>query len=135
MLQDIFDRDGNLISCVETVRSEIKYGDGHGHVVETIVNDDLRYSDFSGKNLENADFHCMNLFAANFSHANLKNADFRDVVATIANFYEAVLEGADFRGADLSGTTLKKEDLEGVAIFDERTEFHKHFPPKRPSWL
>ena len=61
MLQDIFDREGNIIGSVETVRMETKYGDGRGHVVEVVVTDDLSMSDFRGMDLRNANFHGMDI--------------------------------------------------------------------------
>lgn len=66
MLQDIFDREGNIIGSVETVRMETKYGDGRGHVVEVVVTDDLSMSDFRGMDLRNADFRGADMLCALF---------------------------------------------------------------------
>lgn len=41
MWQDIFDREGNIIGSVESVRMETKYGNGRGHVVEVLSPDDI----------------------------------------------------------------------------------------------
>lgn len=131
--QDIKDKDGNIIVAVKLYHWEVTYGDGRGHRW-TEKHDDLTQADFSGRDLENTDFHGMNIFAADFRHANLRGADFRGARVTCANFYGANLEGADFRGADLSDS-MNQEDLEGIALFDETTELRKPLPPRRPSWM
>lgn len=133
MLQDIFDRDGKVIAQVETVRMETKYGDGCGHVVETVVRDDLSLSDFRDLDLRNADFHGMDLSQAVFLGADLRNADFRDATLIYTNFYDSNLEGADFRGADMRHALFdfwQKEDM----IYDSSTQFPKH-REMRPSYL
>lgn len=134
MLIDIKDKDGNTIVCVKTVRREIKYGDGCGHVVETEIHDDLSMSDFKGMDLQNADFRGMDLFQANFYDANLMGADFRGADVRQANFYGAKLDGADFRGVKLS-PLMDYWGLKDKIIYDEETEFYKHKDTLRPSYL
>ena len=132
MIKDIYDREGNLIGIVKTVRNDLMYqiyGDSCG--VEKY--DNLSMSDFSGKNLENADFHGMDLFQADFCHCNLKGADFRGADVGSANFFDTDLEGADFRGAKVS---LYEKDAEKYKIiYDETTIFRKHHVDLRVSWM
>jgi hypothetical protein len=133
MLKDIFDREGNVIAQVETVRMETKYGDGRGHVVEVVVTDDLSMSDFRGMDLHNADFHGMDLCQANFYQANLQGADFRNARLRYTNFYDANLKDADFRGADMLCALFdrwKKEEM----IYDHTTKFPRP-PVYKPSFL
>lgn len=134
MLVDIKDKEGNTIVCVNTVRWEIKYGDGCGHVVETEIHDDLSMSDFKGMNLQNADFRGMNLLQAKFYEANLTGADFRGADVRQANFYGAKLEGTDFRGVKLS-PFMDYWGLKDKIIYDDETEFNEHKDPPRPSYL
>ena len=69
---------------------------------------DLRYVDFSNRNLSNA----------NFTKVYLNNAILRG-----ANLNNAILRGADLRGADLRGADLRGADLRNTQNFETVFQF------------
>lgn len=64
----------------------------------------LKYCDFSGARLEDANMSRAVLWFARFNGANLKGTDFTD----------ADLSRADFSGADISGADFTRADLDGA---------------------
>lgn len=80
------------------------------HIV--LENEDLRYIDFSGANLQNAFLQNANLEGANLKDANLKGAYLNQ-----ANLKNANLENADLRFAKLVGANLEGANFTN-AIYD-----------------
>lgn len=122
--QDIKDKDGNIIGQVKLFHWEVTYGDGRGNRW-TEEHDDLTQADFSGMNLENADFRGLNLCMADFRKANLKGADFRGADVVWAVFYDAVVDGADFRGVNLRQACMTWQQKKAI-ITDNNTLLYYH---------
>jgi uncharacterized protein YjbI with pentapeptide repeats len=64
----------------------------------------LKYCDFSGARLKDADLERAQLWFAKFTGADLRNVKFMD----------ADLSRADFAGADITGADFSRADLDGV---------------------
>ena len=84
-------------------------------------NCNLRWVNFEGLYLFEANFSHADLRNANFSHANLTNADFRDANLRNANLYnanlyKANLYNADLRGANFYYANLYKADLRNANL-------------------
>lgn len=66
----------------------------------------LKYCDFSGARLRDADMERAVLWFAKFTGADLKGVNFRDADLSRADFAGADISGADFTGADLDGANF-----------------------------
>ena len=81
-------------------------------------------ADFSGANLNKADFEGLDLSGINFKEADLREANFRnsildgvcfqDADLRKTNFESAYLSGADFRGAKLQDATFMQASLKEI---------------------
>ena len=67
---------------------------------------DLRYVDFSNRNLSNANFTKVYL-----NNSNLRGADLNNAILRGADLWRADLRGADLRRTDLRGADLRRADL------------------------
>jgi tetratricopeptide (TPR) repeat protein len=75
-------------------------------------------SDWSNRNLQNANFWSSSLKEANFSQSDLTGANFKDANLTGANFRNATLRNADFSKANLSHADLTGAQLQGANLQD-----------------
>jgi uncharacterized protein YjbI with pentapeptide repeats len=66
----------------------------------------LKYCDFSGARLDDADMERAVLWFAKFNGADLRNTNFTDADLSRADFSGANLSGADFTHADLDGANF-----------------------------
>jgi uncharacterized protein YjbI with pentapeptide repeats len=66
----------------------------------------LKYCDFSGAQLDNADMERAVLWFAKFNGADLKGTNFTDADLSRADFSGANIAGADFTRADLDGANF-----------------------------
>jgi uncharacterized protein YjbI with pentapeptide repeats len=66
----------------------------------------LKYCDFSGARMQDADMERAVLWFANFTGADLHGVNFTDADLSRANFSGADLTGADFSRADLDGANF-----------------------------
>ena len=71
-----------------------------------LVVDFALYNNFSGANLENANFKNAKLWVVDFYSANLTNADLSGADLSSVNFTDADLSNANLEGAILSGAIL-----------------------------
>ena len=78
---------------------------------------DLSGLDMRKGNFIRIDFSGCNLQGANFSYANLKDAIFRDADLSKASLWNANLEGVDFTGANLEDADLDYAKLRGAILF------------------
>lgn len=78
---------------------------GEGTMTTTYKNV-LKYCDFSGARLHNADMRRAVLWFAKFTGADLKGARFVDADLSRADFAGADLTGADFKHANVDGTNF-----------------------------
>ncbi|MBF0145575.1 MAG: pentapeptide repeat-containing protein [Magnetococcales bacterium] len=92
-----------LISC--TAKNAAQFKNGMGYATCTFC--DLRYDDFSRRDLENADFSGAYLFGTNFSWSIARNSRFESAI-----MYQGRMEWADFDGSDFS-----KASVGGTALF------------------
>lgn len=72
----------------------------------TMYKNVLKYCDFSGARLHNADMRRAVLWFAKFTGADLKGARFVDADLSRADFAGADLTGADFKHANVDGTNF-----------------------------
>ena len=79
---------------------------------------DLRYVDFSNRNLSNANFTKVYL-----NHSNLRGANLNNAILKGADLWRADLRGADLRGADLRGADLRRADLRNTQNFETVFQF------------
>ena len=94
---------------------------------------DLKYSDFSGKNLENENFFGADLRGSNFAGAILTNADFRLANLENTNFTDAKidniklrqnnLKNADFTNVDFYHVDLTNVDFQNTILRNSDLSF------------
>lgn len=68
----------------------------------------LRYANFTGANLENANFQGVDLSGSDFSNANLRNVNFQNTVILEATFYGADLFFTNFQNSNLAYSKFSK---------------------------
>ncbi|MDT8446183.1 MAG: pentapeptide repeat-containing protein [bacterium] len=79
-------------------------------------------ANFSGANLEGANFVACNLNNAQFDNTFLKDADFSYARLNKANFSEAFAKDALFYKADLHSTLFAQADLSGALLYKAEYE-------------
>lgn len=72
----------------------------------TVYHNVLKYCDFSGARLREANMERAVLWFAKFTGADLKDANFKNADLSRADFAGADISGADFTRADLDGTNF-----------------------------
>lgn len=87
----------------------------------------LQSANFSGADMEKANFRCTDLHLSVFKNANLNNCDLSECVLTSADFklaaapnvqlVKANLVGADFSGANLQQANLQKANMVGTLFW------------------
>lgn len=87
----------------------------------------LVHANFSGANLDKANFRGTDLHLSVFTQARLNTADFSECLLTSTNFkgasainvqlVKSKLSGADFSGANLQQANLQKADMKGAVFF------------------
>ena len=87
----------------------------------------LQHANFTGANLQKANFRETNLHLSVFLKATLADADLSECLLTSTNFkaasatnlqlVKAKLSGADFSGANLQQVNLQKADMKGALFF------------------
>ncbi len=77
---------------------------------------ELREHDFSGQDLQGANFARAVLTKANFKGANLTGADFTEATLTWADFTGAKLNGATLKEVDAANATFSGTDLSGADL-------------------
>jgi len=97
---------------------ELKGQDLSGVELDTMGNQlhndfDISYANLEGANLSK---HWPDLRDTNFTESNLQNAIMKDNSFMYSNFEGADLRGADLRGADMRCTNLKGADLRGANL-------------------
>lgn len=96
-------------------------------VTSTFESKDLRGEDFSGKNLQLAEFTKTRLQGTNFSKADLRGAVFNSVNAQGANLQGADLTNvltyvSNFDGADLSNAILREAIMKRSSFKNAKIE-------------
>ena len=79
---------------------------------------DLKYSDFSGKDLENKNFFGADLRGSNFEGAILSNADFRLANLENANFTNAKIDNIKLRQNNLKHADFSNVDFSQVNLMN-----------------
>jgi len=82
----------------------------------SITSSNLKGIDFTGSDLENADFSLSYMWASKLTHANLTNADLHFTQLSKSNLDGAILKESDISLSDLTDTSAIKVNFTGANL-------------------